>query len=221
MPGLEIKLVAPKDALEEVRSTLRGREITGAISGALNKTLPKTRTEIIRTVRAELNLKASDVRERITILRASPGKLRASIRVSRKAIPLVKYNARQTRLGASVGVRKGSRQTILHSFLATMKSGHKGVFVREKDYKHVKRTVVIRQLLGIVGTGQHGLVEVGRKRVSFGLPIRELYGPTVVGVITGKPGMSEHLEQFASADLGVQLRSQIDRFLAKRPVETA
>jgi hypothetical protein len=52
-------------------------------------------------------------------------------RGSGKEIPLAKYPARQTKRGVSVLVNKGKRKLVRGAFLATMKSGHTGVFRRE------------------------------------------------------------------------------------------
>ncbi len=47
-----------------------------------------------------------------------------------KPLPLIAFGARQTTSGVSVEVTKGKRATVAHAFLATMASGHKGVFMR-------------------------------------------------------------------------------------------
>jgi hypothetical protein len=47
-----------------------------------------------------------------------------------KSLPLVAFGARQTKTGVSVEVTKGKRAIVKHAFLATMQSGHKGVFMR-------------------------------------------------------------------------------------------
>ena len=51
--------------------------------------------------------------------------------VSGKEIPLSKYPARQTKRGVSILVNKGKRKLVPKAFVATMKSGHTGVFLRE------------------------------------------------------------------------------------------
>ncbi len=54
-----------------------------------------------------------------------------TMRVTGKQVPLGKYPARQTKKGVSVLVNKGQRKLIKGAFIAKMKSGHVGVFVRE------------------------------------------------------------------------------------------
>jgi hypothetical protein len=163
----------------------------------MNKTLGKTRTQLIRTVREKLNIKAEEVRDRLTLVKASPSHLVATIRVKRKAIPLTKYAPRQTRTGVSVSIWKSKgRQTLAGAFMARMPTGHVGVYLRKPDWRH--------KLVGI---------EEGRK-IYHGLPIRELFGPAVVAVVSSDPEILKKLGEFASDDLVQQLASQTTRFQA-------
>jgi hypothetical protein len=120
----------------------------------------------------------------------------------------------------SVKVRKGEGPKVIpHTFLATMKSGHKGVYIRREARKGPKAAVrsvasVVSSLAGVRISGAEAAQIFGKRK--HGLPIDELYGPTVVGIITGKPGTKEAIEQFASDDLDRQFDSQIKRFLAGR-----
>jgi hypothetical protein len=79
-----------------------------------------------------------------------------------------------------------------HTFLATTKSGHVGVFERKR----------------FGGTGK-GSGRVGR------LPIEQRYGPTVAGVLAGMPGAIDRIERFAQDKLPVILNSQLDWLLSK------
>lgn len=53
-----------------------------------------------------------------------------SLRVSGKGVKLIDYGARQTKKGVRVKVNVGSSKVVKSAFIATMKSGHTGVFVR-------------------------------------------------------------------------------------------
>jgi hypothetical protein len=72
--------------------------------------------------------------------------------------PLINYGAKQTKKGVTVRVKNG-RTTLRHAFIATMPNGHKGVFER-------------------VGSGHKRVTKKGRSYMS-GLPIKELYGPSI------------------------------------------
>jgi Prophage minor tail protein Z (GPZ) len=130
-----------------------------AIVRAVNKTAMQARTQAVREVRiVGYNIKASTVRKAITLYRARGDDPVARLRARGLPIPLIEYGAKQTKGGVSVRVKSG-RRTLRHAFIATMKSGHKGVFVRE-------------------GKGHKRVTKKGRSYMS-GLPIKELYGPSI------------------------------------------
>lgn len=55
-----------------------------------------------------------------------------TMHVHGKEVPLGKYPARQTKRGVSVQVNKGGKRTLIRgAFIAQMRSGHVGVFMRE------------------------------------------------------------------------------------------
>lgn len=110
---------------------LTKEEASKAIPRALNKTATTARAEAAREIKAAgYKLKIGDLKKSITIKRASRAVLTAQVTASGKPIPLSRYGARQNRKGVSVAVLKG-RKTITGAFLATMPSGHRGVFVRQ------------------------------------------------------------------------------------------
>ncbi len=120
-----------------------------AIVRALNKTADQARTAASQEVRAAgYEIKASAIKKSFSIQRANAGRLVVTLKSTGQPIALVNYSARQNKGGVSVNVKTG-RQTLSHAFIATMRNGHKGVFVR---------------------TGGKGA-----KR----LPIKELYGPSI------------------------------------------
>ncbi|WP_080436323.1 hypothetical protein [Burkholderia ubonensis] len=114
------------------------------------------RTGASREIRAAgYNLKAGTIRKTLSATRATPARLIAALTATGRPIPLINYGARQTTKGVTVRVKNGSK-TLRHAFIATMASGHIGVFER-------------------VGTGHKRVTRNGRAYWS-GLPIRELYG---------------------------------------------
>ena len=138
-----------------------------AMASALNKMAAQVKTAASREVRAAgYNLKAEIIKKGIKVRRASPGNLRASVVASGRPIPLIQYGARQTAKGVTVSVLKG-RKLIKGAFIATMPSGHRGVFVREAGGKHKK-------------------VNRGGKASWHELPIRELFGPAVPDGLANK-----------------------------------
>jgi hypothetical protein len=126
---------------------------------------------------AGYNLKVSDIKRSLTINRASSGNLNAKVIESGRPIPLIKYDARQVSSGVSIDVLNG-RKDIANAFIATMPSGHKGVFIRVgKTHEKVTK----------------------RARVTWnGLSIKELFGPSVPNGLANEAvqgALQELLEQ--------------------------
>jgi hypothetical protein len=144
-------------ALRKLGATRIGT--TEAITRALNKTAITARADAARNIRdAGYGIKVSSVKGAISIRRANNQDLKAIVTATGNPIPLINYGARQTSKGVSVNVKNG-RKVIAHAFIATMASGHKGVFARlGKTHKKVMRR---------------------GKSYWSGLPIDELFGPSI------------------------------------------
>ena len=143
-----------------------------AVVRALNKTATTARAEAAREIRdVGYGLKIAAIKNAISIRRASDTELRAAVRARGRPTPLGKYGARQTKAGVSVAVLNG-RKIIKGAFIATMKSGHHGVYVRVDSAAGRK----------FGGNGRKGFkITRGRTRKHdrHGLPIDELFGPGI------------------------------------------
>lgn len=130
-----------------------------AVVRALNKTAMQARTAAAQEVRgAGYNIKSSAIKSSFAIQKASKGKLVAVLKSTGRPVALINYGARQSKSGVSVQVKAG-RTVLRHAFIATMRNGHKGVFERtSKAHKKVMRN---------------------GKVVRTGLPIKELFGPSI------------------------------------------
>lgn len=121
-----------------------------AIMRALNAAGVTTRKIALKAVTTELNVRRKDVAAKnMRLYRAKPGgPLETSVRIigdlpssgqaGLKArlgrIALAKFGGRWTRraAGASYAITRGARKTVPHAFMATMPSGHVGIFIRTK-----------------------------------------------------------------------------------------
>lgn len=140
------------DAANDMRNT--------ALVRALNKMAEQVLVAGSREVRkAGYNLKAADIKRAMRVKRASQGNLTATVIASGRPLPIIQYGARQTAKGVTVNVLSG-RKLIPGAFIATMPTGHTGVFVRKPGGKHVK-------------------VKRAGKASWHQLPIRELFGPAI------------------------------------------
>lgn len=132
-----------------------------ALPRALNKVADQAKVQASREIRdAGYQLKVSVIKTAITLKRANRNTLQAEVIASAPMMPLYAYAARRTKKGITVAVRSGQRKLIQnpHAFIATLRSGHTGIFER---------------------------VVVGGKRAPR-LPIRELYGPSIPQAFANK-----------------------------------
>lgn len=130
-----------------------------AVVRALNKTAEQARTAASQEVRAAgYNIKASAIKKSFVIQRAKAGNLAVVLRATGRPIALINYDARNGKTGVSVRVKTG-RFVLRHAFIATMPNGHQGVFERTGN--------------------KHKVVTRNGKKVRTGLPIKELFGPSI------------------------------------------
>lgn len=115
--------------LEAGRRELKERGIVRA----LNRTVDNVRAEAVRRVRETYTLKAGTVRQQMSVEKAWGGRLAASVVANGRPIPLYEFSARWSprMAGATFAVKRGARKSLPHTFIATMQSGHKGVFERQ------------------------------------------------------------------------------------------
>ena len=134
---------------------------------ALNRAIASANVAMVRVIAGDIGVKQGTVRERIRIELATPERLRARLYANAKRIPLIDLGAKgpEPSRGRGRGVTvkgAGGRRTIPNAFIATMNSGHRGVYERV--------------------AGASGRRGPAPKRSQ--LPIRELFGPSIWKVFT-------------------------------------
>lgn len=107
---------------------------------ALNRSMASAKTAAVRLISQDMGLKASDVRDLVRVEEATPTRLTARLFASAKRIPLIRLGAkgREPSRGRPPGVRvrmKGGAGIYPQAFIATMPSGHRGVFQRKVRLK--------------------------------------------------------------------------------------
>lgn len=110
--------------------TLSGNVKSKALVRTLNRTATTVRAEASRQIRERYNLKSASAKERILVRNATAETLKAVIAASGRPIPIAEFSARQSSRGARFTIIKGKPQTLAHAFVATMRSGHRGVYQR-------------------------------------------------------------------------------------------
>lgn len=109
------------------------RAVVRTLRKAGSTALRDMRSEAVKRIRTRKRIKSSYISRAISLKRASGSDIAAmqwSVNVSGEPVPLVAYPHRQTAKGVSVEVNRGKRTLVKGAFVATMKSGHLGVFRR-------------------------------------------------------------------------------------------
>lgn len=147
-------------------TSLQRKVIPNATRRAINKTANQVKSQAAKEISQSWGFKRIEVRKAINIRRANFKKLVAVLSVSGRPQPLIKHatSARQTRRG--VVARIGGKSKLYEgTYLATMPSGHKGIFKTLGG-----RRGKTRQTIGGKNRGQ---------MYQPGLPIKELYAPSI------------------------------------------
>ena len=127
MTQLSISMSSPEEALRG----LDKRTIGKVAIRAVNKTLAKAKTAAGKMIRQRYFLKAGDMRRVISLYKATPVRPVALMRAKSPRLALPKFRVRQKAKGVQVRVlRSSGGKVIPGTFLATMRSGHEGVFQR-------------------------------------------------------------------------------------------
>lgn len=154
---MSLRITAQYDlsAFDKLQSPSFKRTITTA----LNKTITSLRTQTRREIQQRIKLKGQVINRGLKINRAQHKKFatqtpQASLTVNHNPVPLIHYQARQTkRKGISVNV-KGQRKYLPKAFIATMRSGHRGVFQRDTNKRLPIRELYSTRLTDIVNNPQ-------------------------------------------------------------------
>jgi hypothetical protein len=254
--GVRLKLAIRQSDIAYAEETLKAvpNGALAAIRAAINDALRYARTRTAKGIKADLELKYGDILERIDISRkASRERLSGIMSVDYKPVPLIDFKAKWRKSsGVTAAPFKGEAPIKLgHAFTATMKSGHKGVFLRRRLPVFTRDTdVAALKELGFADhearsafsgpAGASDLIGKGirkQKRLAFGgnfpavspqgfawrLPVDEVMGPPVVAVF-GKPAVQDPIVVDISDYFHKRLLSKIDWQLSKakpNPPESA
>ena len=120
------------DKLKKLQKELKGipRALPKVMSRGLNRTATSARTQISRSLSKRIGLKIKDVRDKLTLKRATYSNWRSAVKIGGKQFGLIKFGARQTKKGVSYKWER-KRVLIRHAFIAIMPTGHRGVFMRK------------------------------------------------------------------------------------------
>lgn len=218
--GFTIKInEADRINIEQMLSGLKGSG--GRVTmRSVNKTLSGVKTDASAAIRAEVTARKAAVDDTFKISKASETKPSAYIASTGKPLALIDYSARQTNKGVSAQVRKDrARKIVRGSFIASMKSGHKGVFWRRWHEKtsSMKMSKADRLITrsGFVWSANLGrYISMAWLPKKYRLPIEELYGPRVPDIMSNDPVMKSILTK-ADERLHKNIVHEIDYELSR------
>jgi Prophage minor tail protein Z (GPZ) len=121
---------------------------------ALNRAIITTRADVSTRLKKETGVRVKVIKTRLVVIPPKIDKLEAILRVGGTPVPAIEYRAKQTPTGVTFGTGS-SRAFLKGSFIATMKSGHRGVYSRSRPSRSRR----------------------GKPRSSPALPIFERFGP--------------------------------------------
>ena len=120
--------ITPSTALYHWQHILSDKTVKQATLRALNKTARWLRTQVVRDTAKSLNIKVGAVKKDLLLLRPNHQHLQAGVALGKNSgvIQAVKLGEpKQSQQGVRTGKRFWSK-----AFIATMPSGHRGVFRR-------------------------------------------------------------------------------------------
>ena len=109
------------------------RAVVRSLRKAGSTALRDMRSEAVKRIRARKRIKPKYISRALSLRRARGSDIASmqwAVDVSGEPVPLVAYPHRQTAKGVSVEVNRGKRTLLKGAFVATMRSGHEGVFRR-------------------------------------------------------------------------------------------
>lgn len=167
------------------------------LARSLNRAAISGQTAMVRAITADTGIAAKNVKREIVLDKASRSIPLARLTIAGKRIPLIAFSARgpEPSRGRGRGVSyqlPTGRGRAPSAFIATMKSGHRGVFRRKPGRETSKR---------------HGAPPTSPQ-----LPIMELRGPSIPHVFEKKLAV---FEAAAQASLVKNLEHEIS--FARRP----
>jgi hypothetical protein len=162
------------DVRSNINEVLAGMErysrdvVDKAIPRALNRTGEMARTEASRRMRDDgYNFTAAEIKQAMSLFRATQGRLVTSIKVKRKVKSLMQFSPRESKAGVTVKVH-GQKKLIKGAFIGQLHNGRQGVYVEDKS---AGKTVV-----------RHSKqYKRGSRGGWHDFPIRKLYGPSIGG----------------------------------------
>lgn len=192
-----IRVFTDIERIKKGVSQLSRTGVDRAIVRATNKSLLKTRTMARKEFSKRFNLPLRTVvNKQILSFNASKTRKEAVISARGSRIPIIKVvgGAKQFKLGVKAKTGRGGKRLIRGAFIATMRSGHTGVYKRVLGMP-ARRVTYKSPTTGRLNTSA--------------LPVRELMFPPLASMLV-RPEIANPLFKFFTRDYPLQLRRQLN-----------
>jgi hypothetical protein len=179
-----------------------------AMVSAINKSVSKGRTTVIRGLADVVNVKRNNIAGRVDTEKATRDRPIGYIKILGRPIGLINFHAKDTRLrkrhggeGVTAKIFKGGETvTYPHAFIGVGKADNKQVFERKRN-------------LGIYRPKEpHYLPNTGRLMARIG----SIRGVSLLDVYKQRPQLQKNATDLIRKDLATQVESQIDRLLKRK-----
>jgi hypothetical protein len=121
---------------QQFRSQLSEAQIKKGTAQAINAVMQRSISKINKGVKKGYNISAKYLSRMAAVSpKAKQNALYAGIRLRYVPVPIIGFKPKQAESAISVVIRKGKKVTVRTSFIATMNSGHTGIYARGKYKK--------------------------------------------------------------------------------------
>ncbi len=186
-----MEITIDQGMLDDVRDVLS--DITNgyenAIVTSINKTLTTAKTQAAARIGNEVNLKASRIKEDLTINKASYSNIGGSLVATGEPVGLINFGARSVEKGVTVQVLKSSsRTTLLHAFIATGSGSTEHVYWRATDRGTMPAAIKFQ-------VGRKSGAAWPRFGDKYRVPVERLTGPRIEDIFAQDQVMDAVLTQ--------------------------
>lgn len=185
----------------EFRNKLSTNEILRGTAQGINSALSRSVPRINKRIKERYNITQKYLsRQAVVSPKANGNNLYGGIKINEDRLPIIAFRPKQTGSSITVAIHKGKTVMIRNAFVATMASGHKGVFARGR---YQKRT---------------GFVPGREKTASGKIRITQLMtaSPFTMGISPDvRTDVAEFMGHEVSARVHGILTSRVNRIAAK------
>lgn len=139
--NMEIKITQEKRReveriQDEFRKKLSKNEISRGTAQGVNSALSRSIPRINKQIKAKYDITQKYLsRQAVVSPKANSGSLYGGIKINESRLPVIAFRPKQSGSSISVAIHKGKTEYIRNAFIATMASGHKGVYSRGRYQK--------------------------------------------------------------------------------------